>query len=100
MYEMKYVHSLADIPKEPHYVIIKIGSVFIPGDERSRTNPGHGYPERTEHYPEMRVTTNKAHWEKEIAEEIERDPKQQNFIAYFVPAIAAVTTKVSVDINL
>jgi len=99
MYEMKYVRKLSDIPKEPHYVIVKIGSVYIPGDERSRTHPGHGYGERTEHYPEMRVTTNKAHWEKEIAEEIEQDPKQQNFIAYFVPGIAEVKTEVKVSIE-
>lgn len=96
---MKYVHSLKDVPKEPHYVILKIRSVHIPGDERSRTHPGHGYPASTEHHPEMRVTTNKAHWEKEIAEEIERDPKQQNFIAYFVPRIAEVKTEVKVSIE-
>ncbi len=27
------------------YAAIIKGSVTIPGDERSRTNPGHGYPE-------------------------------------------------------
>lgn len=99
MYEMKYVRKLSDIPKEPHYVIVKIGSVHIPGDERSRTHPGHGYGERTEHYPEMRVTTDKTLWEKEIAEELQYDPKQQLFIAYFVPHIAEVKTEVKVSIE-
>lgn len=32
------------------YAIIYESSVFIPGDERSRTNPGHGYPESTMTY--------------------------------------------------
>lgn len=36
------------------YLAIYTESVFIPGDERSRTNPGHGYPERTEHYPVLK----------------------------------------------
>jgi hypothetical protein len=35
------------IPNEPHYAIITSDSIMIPGDERSRTNPGHGYPEHT-----------------------------------------------------
>jgi hypothetical protein len=34
----------ADIPSEPHYAILTFSSVYVPGDERSRTAPGHGYP--------------------------------------------------------
>ncbi len=30
------------------YAAIVKSSVTIPGDERSRTHPGHGYPEHTE----------------------------------------------------
>lgn len=29
-------------------------SVWIPGDERSRTNPGHGFPERHETYKQFK----------------------------------------------
>jgi len=36
------------------YLVVSEVSVYIPGDERSRTNPGHGYPERTEQYKEVR----------------------------------------------
>lgn len=32
----------------PKYILITTDTIWIPGDERSRTNPGHGYPERTE----------------------------------------------------
>lgn len=35
-------------------------SVFIPGDERSRTHPGHGYGERTENYKEFHVFKDEA----------------------------------------
>lgn len=38
----------------PKYLLIDSVTVHIPGDERSRTNPGHGYPERTESYPVLK----------------------------------------------
>lgn len=38
----------------PKYLLIDSTSVFIPGDERSRTNPGHGYPEQTITYPVLK----------------------------------------------
>jgi len=50
MYADKYAHSINDIPIEEHWAIIKNESITIPGDERSRTAPGHGYPEHIEHY--------------------------------------------------
>lgn len=39
--------TIYDIPKNA-FVILKPKSIHIPGDERSRTNPGHGYPATTE----------------------------------------------------
>ena len=49
---MKTVTSLSDIPGGEHWAIIRTVSVTIPGDERSRTAPGHGYPEHTQKYVE------------------------------------------------
>ena len=34
----------AEIMAAPHWAIIKIQTTYHEGDERSRTNPGHGYP--------------------------------------------------------
>ena len=45
---MKYIHSLSDVHNPNHHAVILFQSVTIPGDERSRTAPGHGYPEHTE----------------------------------------------------
>jgi hypothetical protein len=39
-----------NISDKPHFAIICTESVFIPGDERSRQNPGHGYPDETREY--------------------------------------------------
>lgn len=40
----KYVYTIDDVPNGEHFVIIKDNRIHIPGDERSRTHPGHGYP--------------------------------------------------------
>lgn len=44
---MKYCHKLSDIPETEHFAAVSFSTYTIPGDERSRTNPGHGYPEST-----------------------------------------------------
>lgn len=41
---MKYITNPTDIPKGTQYAALVSDSVYIPGDERSKTNPGHGYP--------------------------------------------------------
>lgn len=41
----------------PCFLILTEGSYTTPGDERSRTNPGHGYPASTEYYTEVEVVT-------------------------------------------
>lgn len=63
-----------DIPNSPHYAIMIIDTVsmLIPGDERSRTHPGHGYPERTETYDTIQYKSytdcdeGKQRWETEL----------------------------------
>lgn len=47
---LKQVKSPSDIPIEDHWAILifETRSQYIEGDERSRTNPGHGYPAHTE----------------------------------------------------
>lgn len=47
------VTSPDQVPEGPHFALLiyTSESVTIPGDERSRTNPGHGYPEHTNDYP-------------------------------------------------
>jgi len=92
------VSSLADIPREPHYVIIDIGSIHIPGDERSRTHPGHGYPAHDHKYVNMHVTTDKEAWVKEISKRMETDPRAEKFIAYHVESIATMQHQVQVQI--
>lgn len=58
--------SLSNIPTGPHWAIVSTTSVTIPGDERSRTNPGHGYPESTETFITYQAFTSQAEWEREV----------------------------------
>ena len=48
MYPDQFVSTKDQFPTAPHWVIMKFTTIHIPGDERSRTNPGHGYPDSTE----------------------------------------------------
>ena len=45
---MKYISDKSEIPTTPHWALLEFGTIHIPGDERSRTHPGHGYGETTE----------------------------------------------------
>ncbi len=38
------VSSSGDVPRGRHWMILQFGTVHTPGDERSQTHPGHGYP--------------------------------------------------------
>lgn len=48
MNERFYVTKPSEIPKQYTYAVLVFDSVWIEGDERSRTNPGHGYPGHSE----------------------------------------------------
>lgn len=41
---MNYISTIDKAPKNPHYSALVFEQIYIEGDERSRTNPGHGYP--------------------------------------------------------
>jgi hypothetical protein len=70
-----YVHDAKEVPSCEHWAIISGTSVTIPGDERSRTNPGHGYPESTEHYITYEAFTDEAEFKAELTRRIESNAK-------------------------
>lgn len=63
-------NRLSEIPAGAHYAILTQGSTYVPGDERSRTNPGHGYPGGTEYHLIYRAfqEADRAEWEAAIAQ--------------------------------
>ncbi len=62
----KYPKRIDELPEAEFYAILKPASMTIPGDERSRTNPGHGYPEHSVDYWEMETFPSQAEWEAEV----------------------------------
>jgi hypothetical protein len=88
------VKTKSEMPTEPHYAIIGYESFYIPGDERSRTNPGHGYPASTEYVVTYKVFENREVWEAYISLN-----KSSNITpVYTIPAKIKVETKVLVDL--
>lgn len=87
-----------DIPSGTHFAVIIYGkrSVWVPGDERSRTNPGHGYPEHTDHFDDIEhwVTTERATLEEFVSiQEMASGSNKKPYV------ILEVTKKASVKHN-
>jgi len=92
---MKACITQKDVPTCKHYGIVTFGKIAIPGDERSRTNPGHGYPEHTEHTATYSAYDKEA-WKNEIIRMTER--KHYDFVA-FVAYPAKVKTISTIEIE-
>ena len=93
-----YVHNKQDIPKGQHYVILDFGTITVPGDERSRTNPGHGYPEYTQYTVDYIVFESKKAWEDEIKRRTSYTYGSKNFAAMIcIPA--KIETQITVNVT-
>lgn len=95
---MKYVKQKGDCPASPHYAIIEFDSILIPGDERSRTNPGHGYPEHSESVVKYIAFTDEEAWKSEINKRMTATyGRNNNWIPVkVIPASVSVQTTVKV----
>jgi len=93
----KFPTKVNHLPNEEFYAILYPDSITIPGDERSRTNPGHGYPEHTVNNWRMEVYPTKEEWEAEIRKQSERKYNQKFKAIRAVPAV--ITTEIKLNIN-
>ena len=87
-----YPKEVGELPKSEYWAILTPKSTHIPGDERSRTNPGHGYPESTERSWSIEVFTSEADWKKEIEDKTRRSDRFQAIHAR--PATITTETKI------
>jgi len=93
---MKYITSKDAMPKETHWAIVEYSSVYIPGDERSRTNSGHGYPASNELVVKYFAFTDKEEWVTNIEwREARYNSNNSNYSA-FEATPAKITTTVNV----
>jgi len=77
------------------YIIIKMQTRTIPGDERSRTAPGHGYPEHTVSSSVVALSTTKRdEWEDKVRV---MTAQNERFVAgVFYPATVETVVNVSI----
>jgi hypothetical protein len=91
---------LAEIPTIAHFAILteRTHSVHHAGDERSRTNPGHGYPAYTETFETMvyEAFTSEDQWKQKIGELVKSKAKFRAFSVH----PATISTSLSVEVNL
>lgn len=86
----RFPKKINELPSEPYLAILQEDHVYVPGDERSRTNPGHGYEEHTVDAWSMMVFQDETAWKQEIEQLTKRRVKFQ--AVRIVPA--KVETKV------
>lgn len=91
----RYPHTVDDLPAGDFFAILKPTTVTIPGDERSRTNPGHGYPEHTVTTWSLEVFTSQPEWEAEVKRLAQRGVFGESF-----KAVRVIAAKISTDVNV
>jgi hypothetical protein len=96
---MKWIHDKNEVPDKPHYAIIEFSSYYVEGDERSRTNPGHGYSGHSEYKCEYILFESEEEWKKEIERrELSKfTGAGRNYIAVRATP-ASIETKINVNI--
>lgn len=90
---MKYIKRVSEIPDGEHYIALQNQNIYIPGDERSRTNPGHGYSASTQSYLTFRLFDDKAECENWVA-------KQQYPEKFKILVIKTCNTTTKVTVNI
>ncbi len=91
---MKFCYKHDDVPKTEHFVVVQFASLFIPGDERSRSHPGHGYLEHTEQVAKYMSFDTKDEWESFIHHNVQ---KLGEFVAMrVIPADTTISVKVAI----
>lgn len=72
-------------------------SYTVPGDERSRTNPGHGYPEHTVTHTTVREFDNEAELKRWVGEQAKSVYSPKYRIVRCTPV--QVTTEVKINLS-
>lgn len=93
-----YVSSLDKLPKSTHFALITTEQEYHGGDERSRTNPGHGYPAYTSTVINYQAFDTRQDLLAEV-EKLER-PRYGNRTPYVVIEAKPMTVKTNLQISV
>lgn len=90
----KFCAKISEIPDQPHWAILYDQGITIPGDQRSRDYPGHGYPEHTEDKTVYVAFLDRAAWERQVGELTKKSEKFTALAANPVRVVQNVTVTV------
>lgn len=93
-----YCSNGGDVPKGEHYAIIEFGQIYIEGDDRSKKNPGHGYPGGYESTVKYIAYTDINEWTAEITRRQKDSFYKDKFVA-IKSTPAKITTEIQVSIS-
>lgn len=93
----RHVRTPEDVPEQEHFAIFESRTITIPGDERSRTNPGHGYPESTESFISYEAYFTK---EKLLAAIKKLEDYSYSKKAYRVVKVTPMSVNVSLSVDV
>ena len=98
---MHYVNRKDEMPGGPHWAIIEFSTINIPGDERSRTHPGHGYPAHSEAVVKYRAYDTESEWAAEVEALERRNADSYSKTSYIAARVepATITTSINVGIG-
>lgn len=100
---MTKLTKASEYPKDTKYLLIVFGSygIYHEGDERSRTNPGHGYPAYTEtvYSTNIHPFADMTLLKKEVERMLEHDPKMKDYLILEVSAKLKVIKSIALDVT-
>jgi hypothetical protein len=92
-----------DISREHQFLLIifKTTRYYVEGDERSRTNPGHGYPAHTDEIAatETYAFENRQELEAKLLKLFDEDKKREDILVIKIAAAIPVTVTLGIQFN-
>lgn len=92
-----YANTPNEIPAGEHWAIITGSTITVPGDERSRQSPGHGYPEHTESVITYQVFLDEGVFSETLADRIKRHTYGPRPVGIHVVGVYQAVTKIELS---
>lgn len=93
----RHVSAASGMPTGEHWAILTFGRITIPGDERSRQAPGHGYPEHDQATLTYEWFDEEAVFRDELAARYQRgEHARLNVVGIHVPETFGPSVEISV----
>lgn len=83
----------------PHFAALVFSTIHIPGDERSRTNPGHGYPAENKPVAEYIAFDSRDEMERWVSQQ-ETKASQYSLKDYQVIEVKPLAVEVKASVSI